>query len=73
MNPLAALLDHARELDLHDIPSRYPHGLPGGYPHQCYGQTMAEHALRATETICAAIETHYRAQGESAILAPDAE
>ena len=44
-----------------------------GYPHQCYSQTMAAHALRAAETICAAIEAHYRAQGASAILAPDAE
>ena len=73
MSPLAALLDNARELDLHYIPSRYPNGLPSGYPHQFYSQTMAEQALRAAETICAAIEAHYRVQGESAILAPDAE
>ena len=38
-----------------------------------YSQTMAAHALRAAETICAAIEAYYRAQGESALLAPDAE
>ena len=73
VSPLAGLLDHARELDLHAIPSRSPHGLPSGYPHQCYVQTMAEQALRAAETICAAIEAYYRDQGESAILAPDAE
>ena len=73
VSPLTALLDHARELDLHYIPSRYPNGLPGGYPHQFYVQTMAEHALRAAETICAAVEASYRAQGESDILAPDTE
>ena len=73
MSPLAALLENARELDLHAIPSRSPHGLPSGSPHQCYGQTMAAQALRAAETICAAIEAYYRDQGESAILQPDAE
>ena len=42
---LVALLENARELDLHDIPSRYPNGLPSGYPHQFYSQTMTEQAL----------------------------
>ena len=73
VSPLVALLDNARELDLHYIPSRYPNGLPSGYPHQFYSQTMAEQALRAAETISTAIEVYYRAQGESSILTPDAE
>ena len=73
VSPLAALLDNARELDLHSIPSRYPNGLPGGYSHQFYVWTMAEQALRAAETISAAVEEYYRAQGERDILEPDTE
>ncbi len=41
VSSLLALLENAQELDLHYIPSRYPNGLPSGYPHQfyrrCYG------------------------------------
>jgi len=36
------LLDDARELDLHYIPSRYPNGIPSGYPHQFYGKNNAD-------------------------------
>lgn len=39
---LAACLEGARELDLHYVPSRYPNGLPSGYPHQFYGKETAE-------------------------------
>jgi len=63
-----ALLDRARELDLHYIPSRYPNGLPSGYPHQFYGREMAEGALNAADKIVAAVADHYRAQGEEGIL-----
>jgi len=41
------LLDQARELDLHYIPSRYPNGIPSGYPHQFYGKKVADQALIA--------------------------
>jgi len=34
VSALAHVLDTARQLDLHYIPSRYPNGLPIGYPHQ---------------------------------------
>ena len=36
VNALTGLTDEARELDLHYVPSRYPNGLPSGYPHQFY-------------------------------------
>lgn len=39
---LTRLLDHARELDLHYIPSRYPNGIPSGYPHQFYSKKVAD-------------------------------
>lgn len=63
-----ALLDRARELDLHYIPSRYPNGLPSGYPHQFYSREMAEDALNAADKILAAVADHYRSQGEEGIL-----
>jgi HEPN domain-containing protein len=47
----ADLLGPARELDLHYIPSRYPSGLPSGYPHQFYDRETAESALRAAEAL----------------------
>lgn len=61
---LAPLLVMARELDLHYIPSRYPNGLPGGYPltnstarksqsAPCHRQTTLS-AQSATSTIRAA-------------------
>ncbi|MFQ5684972.1 MAG: HEPN domain-containing protein [Candidatus Binatia bacterium] len=67
---LAVLLDEARELDLHYIPSRYPNGLPSGYPHQFYGKEMAERALSAVEKVFAVIRDYYRAQGEKEIVEP---
>ena len=65
---VAALLDEARLLDLHYIPSRYPNGLPSGYPHQFYSAVMAEQAQRAAETIVGVVQDFYRAQGEEDIL-----
>lgn len=34
---LTGLVVDARRLDLHYVPSRYPNGLPSGYPHQYSG------------------------------------
>lgn len=65
------LLDEARELDLHYIPSRYPNGLPSGFPHQFYGKGMADQAVRGAEKILATVQEHYRAQGEEEILAAE--
>ncbi|HEY2933616.1 MAG TPA: hypothetical protein VGK99_17910 [Acidobacteriota bacterium] len=50
------------------IPSRYPNGLPSGYPHQFYAKEMADQALKAAEMIVSAIREHYRKQGEDSIL-----
>lgn len=68
LDELEVLLDSARELDLHYIPSRYPNGLPSGYPHQFYGSETAESSIEAAARIFRAVETHYRNQGESDIL-----
>ncbi|MDI6871698.1 MAG: HEPN domain-containing protein [Bacillota bacterium] len=39
------LVDDARQLDLHYIPSRYPDALPSGTPSGHYTRTMGEDAL----------------------------
>lgn len=57
---LADCLEGARELDLHYLPSRYPNGLPSGYPHQFYGKETAEKAIAASRTIMERIEDVYR-------------
>jgi HEPN domain-containing protein len=71
VDALAGLLDEGRQLDLHYIPSRYPNGLPSGYPHRFYGKPMAEQAVAAAERILAVVRDHYQAQGDVEILAPD--
>jgi HEPN domain-containing protein len=73
LKPVLSVLDQARELDLHYIPSRYPNGLPSGYPHQFYGREMAQQALQAAEDILTIVREHYQAQGDTAILGPDPE
>ena len=66
---VAALLQEARQLDLHYIPSRYPNGLPSGYPHQFYGKEMAQDAAAAAEKILGFVAGYYRDRDESGILA----
>lgn len=68
---LSDLVDPARELDFHYIPSRYPNGLPSGYPHQFYGRKVAEQAMAAAEKIFSTIRDFYQAQGEKDILQVD--
>lgn len=58
----------ARGLDLHYIPSRYPNGLPGGYPHQFYDRKEAERAVGAAQEILEAVEGHFRSAGATRIL-----
>ena len=60
---LQGFLDDARELDLHYIPSRYPNGLVSGYPHQFYGESTAEHALKAAERIINVIDQYLISKG----------
>lgn len=53
-----SLLDAARLLDRHYIPTRYPDNLPDGAPTDFYRREDAEEAIRAAEVILA----HYRDQ-----------
>ena len=65
------LVEDARILDLHYIPSRYPNGLPSGYPPQFYGRETAERAMQAAERILDVIAIHYRAQSAVSIIQED--
>jgi HEPN domain-containing protein len=68
VSALKDFLEEARELDLHYIPSRYPNGLPSGYPHQFYGKETSEKAVNAATKIFELITAHYRAAGEEDII-----
>jgi len=68
---LSRLLDQARELDLHYILSRYPNGLPSGYPHQFYGKKVAQEAVIAAEKIFSSVRNFYQSQKEKEILQVD--
>ena len=68
---LSRLLDQARELDLHYIPSRYPNGIPSGYPHQFYGKKVAQEAVTASEKIFSSVRNFYQSQKEKEILQVD--
>lgn len=69
---LAEVLEEGRLLDLHYVPSRYPNGLPSGYPHRFYGKDTAAGAIQAADRIVGAVTAHYRRHGEDEILAEDA-
>ena len=45
------LLVHARELDRHYIPSRYPNAHPAGTPHEAYDKETSRRALEAAKAI----------------------
>ena len=64
---LPDLLEDARKLDLHYVPSRYPNALPSGYPHRFYGNETAEQALQAAQNV-GAVTQHYRSEGEEDLL-----
>jgi HEPN domain-containing protein len=68
---LSRLLNQARKLDLHYIPSRYPNGIPSGYPHQFYGKENADEALVAADKIFSAVKIFYHSKGEAGIVKPD--
>ncbi len=59
---LGEMLNEARELDLHYIPSRYPNGLPGGYPHKFYGEETGRKALEGAQKILQTILAYYHQQ-----------
>jgi HEPN domain-containing protein len=71
INSLNELINEARELDLHYIPSRYPNGIPSGYPHQFYGRKNADQALAAAETIFNAIKDYYLSGEHEDIIEAD--
>jgi HEPN domain-containing protein len=48
-----ALLDRARALDKHYIPTRYPNGLPAGAPADFYTRPEAERAIADAEAVLA--------------------
>ncbi len=64
---LDAIARPARHLDLHYIPSRYPNGLPDGYPHIFYDKEMAENALESSETIVQTVREFFLRRGEEEI------
>lgn len=53
VRPEEPLLEVAKELDKHYIPSRYPNALPQGAPYQLYTRGEAERALHHAEQIIA--------------------
>jgi HEPN domain-containing protein len=71
INSLNELINEARELDLHYIPSRYPNGIPSGYPHQFYGRKNADQALAAAERIFNAIKDYYLSGEHEDIIEAD--
>ena len=69
---IAGRLDDARALDLHYVPSRYPNGLPGGYPHQFYARAQGDAAVAAAERILSSVAVFLTARGGHDIVeAPD--
>ena len=71
INLFVELINEARELDLHYIPSRYPNGIPSGYPHQFYGRKNADQALTAAEKIFNAIKDYYLSGKHEDIIESD--
>ena len=45
------LMIHARELDRHYIPSRYPDAHPSGTPHEAYDEETSKRAIKAAEEV----------------------
>lgn len=47
----ASLIEHARELDMHYIPSRYPNAHPSGTAFDAYDSKIAEKAIESAKKI----------------------
>ena len=56
--PLDELLDHARELHLHYIPTRYPNGLEAWTPATGFGARQAASAIAGASAILTAARRH---------------
>lgn len=67
LEEIKGLINDARQLDLHYIPSRYPYGIPSGFPHEFYGPDVSAEALKAAEKIFSFIQEFYQSAGEGEI------
>ncbi|MGC8791874.1 MAG: HEPN domain-containing protein [Bryobacteraceae bacterium] len=54
----AGLLDKARELDKHYVPSRYPNSFPQGAPHEYYTREEAGRAIEQASEVLEFCERH---------------
>jgi len=54
----AKLLEAARALDRHYIPTRYPNGFPSGAPMDYYDEPTAQEAVKLAEHIIRSVERH---------------
>lgn len=59
------LLSTARQLDRYYIPTRYPNGLPGGIPHEMYGESDSEAAMESLKLILALVQHLFSAGGQA--------
>ncbi|HHT9158601.1 MAG TPA: HEPN domain-containing protein [Candidatus Brocadiaceae bacterium] len=63
LDAMREILEYARELDLHYVPSRYPNGLPSGYPHSFYSGQTALNAINSAEKIFNIVRAFYEEKG----------
>jgi len=68
LDAMGGILENARELDLHYVPSRYPNGLPGGYPHSFYSGKTALNAISSAEKIFNIVSAFYKENGLNHLL-----
>lgn len=61
------LLNEAKLLDLHYIPSRYPNGIPSGYPHEFYTANISGEVLKAADKIFSTVQEYFQVVGEGEI------
>jgi len=60
---VGSLMDSARELDRHYIPSRYPSALPSGTPHEAYDELTARRVIACAEEVLAFARQFLRGLG----------
>ncbi len=73
VSDLASLLEFGRQLDLHYVPSRYPNGLPSGYPHQFYGPEMSKGAIEAASRVITFIQEFFARESAADIIRAEDE
>lgn len=56
---LKDLMDDAGALDQYYIPTRYPNGLPGGYPFMAFSAKQATAAIKAAERFLRLADRHF--------------